>query len=260
MIQDIDDPIRRLIAIVAHLRSPEGCPWDREQTVASLRPYLVEECYEFLSAIDGDDTEDMAHELGDLLLQVVFYGQLFNEQGAFDIDRAAEAICQKLVRRHPHVFANSQIGNRSELDQQWETIKQTERKTVATSLFSTLPCGLPALQSAQKVSNIAARVGFDWTDVNGVFEKLQEESKELETALQQETSERIEAELGDLLFTAVNLARHLNLDAETTLRKTTDRFIRRFQFIEQSLSEENLTPGEVSPERLNSLWESAKIA
>jgi len=256
----LHDPIRRLVAIVSHLRSADGCPWDREQTVRSLRPYLIEECHEFLAAIESGKTDDIIDELGDLLLQVVFFAQLYSEQDAFDLDQAADAICQKMIRRHPHVFADTEIADRPSLNQQWNAIKQAERQNADNSLFATLPKGLPALQLAQKVGTKAAQVGFDWQNIAGVFEKLLEEKGELEAALIDGTAQQIEEELGDLLFTVVNLARHLNIDAESALQQTVNRFMHRFQHIERSLAEENLAPVDVTSDELNALWNEAKNA
>lgn len=254
------DPIRRLIAIVDHLRSPEGCPWDRAQTVNSLRPYLLEECHELLAAIDDGQPEQIAEELGDLLLQVVFIAQLHSESALFDLDMAAEAICRKMIRRHPHVFADAPTSGMQELDAQWHTIKRSETKKPAASLLSGIPASMPALHRAQKIGEKVARTGFDWQEAAEVLDKLNEEIAELEDAVHSENPQEIEAELGDILFSAVNLARHLAIDAETALHKTNTRFSRRFQYIEDALAREGRIPDEVSPERLNALWEEAKSA
>jgi len=254
------DPIRRLIDIVAHLRGPEGCPWDQAQTVKSLRPYLLEECHELLTAIDDGQPDEITEELGDLLLQVVFIAQLHSESKLFNLDMAAEAICRKMVRRHPHVFADAPTGGMQELDDQWNAIKRSEAKSTPTSLLSGIPTSLPALHRAQKIGEKVARVGFDWQEISGVIDKLKEEIAELEDALHSEQQQQIEAELGDILFSTVNLARHLAVDAETSLRQTISRFNKRFQFIEATLADEDKTPDQVSMERLNELWEQAKRA
>jgi len=260
MTDRIHDPVRELVRIVARLRSPEGCPWDREQTVDSLRPYLLEECHELLAALDSGCAENISDELGDLLLQVVFIAQLFTEQGAFDLDHAASNICQKMVRRHPHVFDDSPVTGLAELDSQWDAIKRSEARNTSASLLNELPESMPALLSAQKITTKAARVGFDWQEAQAVIDKLKEEINELEEALADNAPLQIESELGDLLFTTVNLARHLQVDAETALRKTIARFRQRFRYIEDRLASENILPSEATLERMNTLWEQAKIA
>lgn len=252
------DPIRRLAAIVAHLRSPDGCPWDQAQTISTMSPYLLEECHELLAAIEDGTPEHVCDELGDLLLQIIFIAQLHTEAGHFDLDRAAESICAKMVRRHPHVFADVQVNGMTALDQQWDAIKRDENSIKASGMFSTVPTTLPALQRAQMITEKAGRVGFDWPETTAVVEKLKEEITELEAAIEQRQQHAIESELGDVLFSTVNLARHLSVDAETSLRKTTARFLDRFSFIESTLTKEGLSPDDVSLERLNQLWEAAK--
>jgi len=254
------DPIRRLVAIVNHLRGPDGCPWDRAQTIESLRPYLLEECHELLAAIDNGSTNQIADELGDLLLQVVFIAQLHSESGHFSLDMVAESICRKMIRRHPHVFADAPAGGMRQLDAQWEAIKRSEATSRPPSRLSGIPASLPALHRAQKMGEKAARVGFDWQRADEVLVKLKEEIDELEDALHSERQQQIEAELGDILLSTVNLARHLDVDAESALRKTITRFSKRFQFIEMALEQEGQGPEEVSLERLNALWEEAKDA
>jgi len=247
--------IERLVEIVSRLRSPEGCPWDREQTHRSLRSALVEECYEVIEAINREDDANLREELGDLLLHVVMHAQMANERGAFRLEDVAMAVCEKLVRRHPHVFAEAKVENVSEVLSQWEQIKRSERGESASHMDN-LPSALPALLRAQKVQKRAARVGFDWRSSDGVFEKIREELEELRRAAGDE-SER-EAELGDLLFSVVNLARHLEVDAELALHKATEKFISRFQAMEKSALQAQLPLTAWDAEQLEAAWQKAK--
>jgi MazG family protein len=249
----------RLVEILATLRSPNGCPWDREQTPDSLKPYLVEETYEVLEALEANDLPAFKEELGDLLLQIIFHSQLMEEAGVFTIDDVAQTIGDKLIRRHPHVFADVKVKDADEVVQNWARIKAQEKKDKADrSILAGVPQGAPALIQAQRLGEKASRVGFDWTSASGVLQKVEEETRELAAALITQTPEQQEHELGDLLFALTNLARHLNLDAETALRKAGKRFNARFRYIENKLEESAEDIHHTSPARLEELWEEAK--
>lgn len=252
--------INRLLKIVATLRSPEGCPWDAEQTPESLKPYLLEETYEVLAAIDGGEPEAICDELGDLLLQVVFQARLFEERQDFDMADVASRIADKLIRRHPHVFAGHQQRGKKDLAVQWEKIKaeEKERRGEPASLLGDIPRHLPALLRARKLSEKASRVGFDWSEVDGIFAKIDEELQEFREALSRSDQRAMNDELGDLLFAVVNLGRFLHIDAEEALRQTSNRFVARFGHIETILAERGKTFEQSSPAEMDSLWDDAK--
>jgi MazG family protein len=256
--------IDQLTDIVAKLRGPGGCPWDREQTHASLRSALLEEAHEVVAAIDNRDDANLREELGDLLLQSVFHAQLAAEEGRFTFDDVAREIATKLVRRHPHVFAADHCADSAAVLQRWEEIKRAEKGDVAASALDGLPGGLPALLHAQKTQKKAARVGFDWPDVEPVFAKLHEEISELRAALTAPATDllspisAIEDELGDLLFTVVNLARKLHLDAETALHRSTRKFSARFCAVEQLASARGITLEKLTLAELDQLWDEVK--
>ena len=250
----------RLLEIVATLRSPEGCPWDAEQTPESLKPYLLEEAYEVLEAIDDGEASGICDELGDLLLQVVFQARLFEERRAFDMGNVADAIADKLVRRHPHVFDEHHQSSIEALDTQWDRIKAKEKEGRGESptVLGGVPRHLPALLRARKLSEKASRVGFDWPAVDGIFAKIEEELEEFKDAFQHADQQAMADELGDLLFAIVNLGRFLNIDAEEALRQTANRFVARFGHIETTLAERGQTLQQSSPEEMDSLWNEAK--
>jgi MazG family protein len=250
----------RLLEIVATLRSPEGCPWDAEQTPESLKPYLLEETYEVLEALDGGEPSSICDELGDLLLQVIFQARLFEERQAFDMGDVADAIADKLIRRHPHVFAERRQSSIEALDAQWDRIKakEKERRGESPTLLGGVPRHLPALLRARKLSEKASRVGFDWPAVDGIFAKIEEELEEFKDALQHADRQAMADELGDLLFSIVNLGRFLNIDAEEALRQTANRFVARFGHIEATLAERGQTLQQSTPEEMDSLWNEAK--
>jgi tetrapyrrole methylase family protein/MazG family protein len=254
------DPFRRLVAIMARLRGEGGCPWDREQSHASLVPYLIEESYEVKEAIDKNDVESLREELGDLLLQVVFHAQLAREAGRFDIDDVARAICRKLIGRHPHVFGDVEVGSSAEVLQNWEQIKLDEKRErqETPSRLSGVPKELPALLRAHRVQEKAARVGFDWEHVRDVFAKVREEIGELESAVGQGETGPINAEIGDLLFALVNLSRFLNVQSELALHDTIERFIERFRYIEQRAAEQGRQLEEMTLAEMDALWDEAK--
>jgi tetrapyrrole methylase family protein / MazG family protein len=246
-------PVDRLLKIVAQLRSPGGCPWDREQTHQSLKPHLLEECYELIDAIDAGDDAELKEELGDLLLQVVLHSQMAAEENRFTIDEVASVIADKLVHRHPHVFGEMHLQNSEAVLNQWDKIKRAER-THRLSALDGVPKGLPALARAQKIQGKAARVGFDWSDALGPLEKIHEELREVETTHEA----RLEEEIGDLLFSVVNFARKKNLDAEQALNRSTAKFANRFRAMEQLAKERGLEIGSLSLEIMDELWETIK--
>lgn len=248
----------RLLHLMRKLRAPGGCPWDAEQTHESLKRYLLEETYEVIEAIDSGSSKMLREELGDLLLQSVFHSVIAEEKGEFTMDDVLSVLCEKLIRRHPHVFGDVRIGDIDELVDNWERIKKREKGEERRSALSGVPYHLPALLRAQKITEKAARVGFDWDHVDLVFAKVLEELKELEETLFTGDQERMEAELGDLLFAIVNLGRFLSLNPEDALRKTIARFMRRFSHVEDSLHARGKKLQESSLEEMDSLWEEAK--
>ncbi|MFN7191597.1 MAG: nucleoside triphosphate pyrophosphohydrolase [Rhodospirillales bacterium] len=254
-------PISRLLAIMAKLRHPtEGCPWDREQSFATIAPFTIEEAYEVADAIAQNDLPALKEELGDLLFQVVFHARLAEEQGQFDFDAIAEALSDKMVRRHPHVFGAVDIRSADAQTEAWETQKAHERKAkdAAAGALSGVPVGFPALMRAQKLQKRASRVGFDWGEASLALEKVAEEVEELGAELAGGTPAAIEEELGDLLFSVVNVGRLAGADAETALRNANAKFERRFRRIEALLAEQGKTPAESTLAEMDALWDQAK--
>jgi MazG family protein len=249
-------PLDRLRAIVAALRAPGGCPWDREQTHSSLRAGLLEEAYEVVAAIDSGDDANLCEELGDLLLQVVFHAQICTEEGRFDFDAVARGIGEKLVRRHPHVFGDAHCADSTEVLQRWDEIKRAEKGTsnAHTSLMDGVGGGLPALLHAEKIQKRAAKVGFDWAEAAPVVEKIREELDELSAA----TADAQEEELGDLLFSVVNLARKLKINPETALARANRKFEHRFRAIEELARERGLEMEKMTLAELDALWDEVK--
>ena len=244
--------------VVARLRAPEGCPWDREQTHLSLRPYLLEETYEALSALDADDPQHMREEFGDLLLQIVLHAQIANEYGEFNLSQVIKGIYDKIIRRHPHVFSNWQVDDVGHVLQNWEKLKAAERETngeTEKGLLDGVALALPALAQAQEIQGRVARVGFDWPDIQGVVDKICEECAEF---VQAEDDPSRMAEIGDLLFALVNLARRTGIDAESALREANQRFRRRFAHIEQSARKQGRTLSDLSLDEMEALWQAAK--
>ena len=248
------ESFEKLVGIMKKLRSPDGCDWDRTQTHESLKPYIIEEAYELLNAIESGNDEELKEELGDVLLQVVFHSQIASERGAFNISDVVETLCEKLIRRHPHVFGKS--GGYSY--KQWEDIKAKEKNKKSVSRIGDLNPALPALSMARRIQENASAVGFDWENVEGVFEKVLEELEELKKSLSNEDKERISEELGDLLFSVVNLSRFLNVDPENALRKATERFWRRFRRMEEMIEKDGLKFEDLSIEELDRYWEKVK--
>lgn len=247
-----------LVAVMARLRAPGGCPWDRKQSFETIKSYLLEETYEVMDAIDRRDWPGLAEELGDLLLQPVFFAEMAAEGGLFTVADSLDAINEKLIRRHPHVFGDAKADTPEDVKQRWDEIKKGEKPRESsedTSVLDGVPRNLPALMEAEKISSKAAGLGFEWPDIGGVVEKLKEESAELARARAGENQEQIAHEVGDLLFTLVNLARFLKVDPEQALRKTNARFRKRFAYIESQAGE---TLASTPLERMEELWQEAK--
>jgi nucleoside triphosphate diphosphatase len=247
----------KLCDIVAKLRSPEGCPWDREQTNASLVPPLLEEAYEVAGAVYAQDDANLREELGDLLLLIIMHAQIASEEKRFDIDEIAREISEKLIRRHPHVFGKSEARGSEEVVRQWEAIKREEKKGDAHYLAS-LPMALPALMRAEKAQKKAARVNFDWPELRDVIAKVEEELKETKNAVASAEARMIADEIGDLLFAVVNLARKCQLEAESLLQSATDKFVTRFNEMEDRLRARGGKLGEAGLEELDAIWEEIK--
>ena len=278
----------RAVSIMAGLRGPGGCPWDREQTFDSIKPYTLEESYEVLEAIDNRDWQELEGELGDLLLQVLFYSQMAEETKLFSIDHVLDRLCRKLVDRHPHVFGDTQADTAADVLRNWEARKLEEKKQrqpeganspAQDSVLAGVSSAMPALLEANKLSSRAAHVGFDWPEIGGLLDKLEEETGELKKELQdlplahrekqgasgsgktqlpEAVRHRLEGELGDLFFVLVNIARYLDLDPESSLRKTNRKFKRRFQWMERRLRATGRSPGQATLDELEALWQQAK--
>ena len=252
------DKMRRLLDIMRRLRDPEGgCPWDVAQTFATIAPYTIEEAYEVVDAIDRHDMAGLRDELGDLLFQVIFHSQMADEAGAFDFTDVVEAVCEKMERRHPHVFGDASIDSAQAQAGAWESIKAQERDAQgSTSALDGIAAGLPEWQRASKLHGRAARVGFDWPHWAAVLEKVREETDELSSAAQSEDSDAVHEELGDLLFSVLALARHLKLDAGSALRAANRKFEARFRALEAKAGGQALA--DMSAEQLDHLWEQVK--
>ncbi len=259
-------PLAEAIAIMARLRGPDGCPWDREQTFDSIKRHTLEETYEVFDAIERRAWPDLKDELGDLLLQVLFYSQMAAEAGYFNIEDVAANLNAKLIRRHPHIFGNVTAADSGEVLRNWEQIKQQEKKSATqqpASMLDEIPRTMPATLEAGKLGSRAAKVGFDWPTPDGLFDKLQEEIAELKAEIdapsETKSQSAIEAELGDLLFTAINLARHLHVDPESALRSTNAKFRRRFGAMESAAGGREVLAAS-TPDQLDALWNQAKDA
>jgi tetrapyrrole methylase family protein / MazG family protein len=249
-----------LLSLMARLRADGGCPWDREQTRTSLRPYVLEEAYEVVQAIDEGSRDHLVEELGDLLFQVVFHSQLGAETGEFTMEDVLEQVCDKMTRRHPHVFGDRPVADAREALAQWERIKQEEGAGDGreASVLGGVPMALPALLRAQRLQAKAARVGFDWTAWPDAWRKAQEEVGEVQEALEAGDDARVADELGDLLFSIVNVARLRGMDAENCLRRASEKFTRRFERVEAQMKAGGRTLTEASPEDLDRVWEAVK--
>lgn len=258
----------KLVALQARLRAPNGCPWDREQTHRTLRTYLIEEAYEVLDAMDSGDDLKFAEEMGDLLLQITFHSQIATEEGRFTISDVIREVHEKMVRRHPHVFGTKRAKDAAEVLRNWEQIKAKERQAkggelpekekTPASLLDGVARGLPATLEGLQLTRKAARVGFDWENADGILDKIREEGTELQQSLKNKDQRKIEEELGDLLFAAVNLARFLHADPEIALRNANAKFVKRFKQMEQLARESGRTLDGVPRPELEALWDSAK--
>lgn len=259
-----DTAIEQLRAVVARLRAPDGCPWDREQTHSTLRKDLLEEAHEVVEAIDNKDDAHLREELGDLLLQVVMHSQIAGEEGRFDFDAVAAGIAEKLIRRHPHVFGEKKLGDTAAVLKQWDEIKREERaakgikEDAPASILDGISSALPALMRAQKTGVKVARVNFDWDDTAGSIAKIREEIAEVEHEIAANEPEKLEEEMGDLFFAVVNLSRKLKIDAELALHKATAKFTRRFQKLEAILHERELKLGDLPLAPLDAIWDEIK--
>jgi MazG family protein len=287
------EQFERAVDIMARLRGPGGCPWDREQNFDSIKPYTLEETYEVLEAIDNRDWDELQGELGDLLLQVLFYSQMAHEEGRFAIDDVLQRLSDKLIRRHPHVFGDVAAETSADVLRNWEALKAEEKKKRLEagggksaqpqnpeSVLAGVSSAMPALLEAHKLSSRAAHVGFDWPEIEGLFDKLNEETNELKDELEQlpsttrlrskgeagsgkrqipeQVRNRLEEEVGDLFFVLVNIARYLALDPESALKKTNRKFKRRFQWMEEQLRDSGRSPQQASMDELEALWQSSK--
>jgi tetrapyrrole methylase family protein/MazG family protein len=244
--------------VIAHLRAPDGCPWDKEQTHETLRKHLLEESYEAIAAIDSGDFSAMREEFGDMLLQVVLQAQIANDEGQFNVNQVIHGIHSKIVRRHPHVFGDVQLEGVDGVLANWEKLKEKERKDSgqhAKGLLDGVPLSLPALSQAQEYQDRAARVGFDWNDIDGVLDKVREEIEEIKRA---ETDFELAAEIGDLFFVLVNLARWKKVDAESALRGTNVKFKKRFGYVEQGARKQGRSLSELTLDEMEVLWQDAK--
>jgi MazG family protein len=292
---DTGDRFERAVAIMARLRAPGGCPWDREQTFDSIKPYTLEEAYEVVEAIDNRDWDELVGELGDLLLQVLFYSEMAQEEKRFSIDEVLDFLADKLVTRHPHVFGDVKADTSGQVLRNWEAIKAEEKKKrleqgggkspkeqeKKESILSGVSSGVPSLMEAHKLSSRAAHVGFDWPNVEGLFDKLKEETEELQheikqipapgpvpvgrgvagakgSVLPEDLQLRLEDEIGDLFFVLVNIARYLSVDPESALRKTNRKFKRRFQYVEEQLREQGRKLEDSSLDEMEILWQQSK--
>lgn len=251
--------VEDLIDIVEILRSPEGCPWDREQDHKSIRRDFLEETYEVIEAINKNDKELLLEELGDVLLQVVFHTQIEREQGTFQLNDVADGVCKKMIERHPHVFGQVKADTSAEVLENWDAIKkQTKKQKSQTESMLSIPREFPALMRADKVQKKAAKVGFDWDSIDGAFDKVSEELNELKTAVKNNDCENMHEELGDLLFSVVNVSRFIGVDSEESLTGATDKFIDRFSKVEKMAQEKGLNMKETELSELDRLWDLAK--
>ena len=249
----------RLVKILERLRAPGGCPWDAEQDHKSLSRCMIEEAYELVDAIQGDDVEHLREELGDVLLQVVFHSTIAKDQGEFTIHEVINDLCDKLIHRHPHVFGDVNVADSGEVIINWERLKRKEEnKKQRTSILDGIPDALPSLQYARKIQSVVSRVGFDWPDAAGVVSKIKEEADEVLEAMQSQQPDRIEDEIGDLLFSIVNFARFNGIDPESALRGTNRKFRQRFHEIEKEATSRGIRLEDMSLEEMDSIWERAK--
>ncbi|HEX2059656.1 MAG TPA: nucleoside triphosphate pyrophosphohydrolase [Thermoanaerobaculia bacterium] len=249
-----------LVQLMTRLRAPGGCPWDRKQTLQSLKPFIIEEAYEVVDAIDRDDRASLAEEVGDMLLEAVFVAEITREEGTFDIYDSVTAIHDKLVRRHPHVFGDVEAKDAEQVVTNWEKLKRDERQAENKSILSGVPGSLPGLLKAARLTEKAARVGFDWRRTEDVFEKLDEEIAELREAVAEGNEQNIHDEIGDLLFTIANIARKVGVNPEEALQSTNRKFMSRFESMEARVRERDLNLDQLELEEMDRLWDEAKAA
>ena len=248
-----------LIALMAKLRGPDGCPWDRKQTTESLKPFLIEECYEVIDALDDGSPDKVKEELGDLLFQIIFHARIAEEQGQFAMHDVIEANIEKMTRRHPHVFGNAKLSTDKEVLSNWEELKKKEKGYEdRKSILEGIPRRLPSLLRAHSIQERAARVGFDWNRLDDALPKLDEEIAEFKEALKKEDAAGIEEELGDLFFTLVNVSRFLGVNPEDALRKTISKFIRRFRYIEEHAADARRPLNDMTLDEMEQLWQESK--
>jgi MazG family protein len=249
----------KLLETMETLRGPQGCPWDKAQAPSDLNPHLLEEAYEVIEAVDAGEPDRLQEELGDLLLQIVFHAQMGRESGRFDMEAVLKSILEKLIRRHPHVFGDVKVKGVQEVLHNWEKIKAEEKKQKGeSSLLSGIPATLPSLLKAYRLGEKASRVGFDWSNAADVVEKIKEEVQEFESEILKKDRERMKEELGDLLFALCNLSRFMKINPEEALRHACDKFMRRFQYVEQQLLLEKKSWSETNPKELDEFWNKAK--
>ena len=252
-----ESSLEKLLSVMDRLRGDNGCPWDREQTVESLTPFITEEAYEVVGAIEEGRAKDIKEELGDLLFQIIFVCRIMKEKGLFDIHSVMEGITEKMIRRHPHVFGEAEAKTSKDVLNQWAKIKRLEGKE-KSGYLSDVSAAYPALMRAHKIAKKAAKAGFDWKDIKGVMEKLNEELDEFKEALKEKNRRKTEEELGDVLFTLVNVGRFVEVDPEEALRKTIGKFVHRFHYVEKKLKENGKELVDASMEEMEELWQEAK--
>ena len=259
-VNKVHQELKDLISLIKKLRAPDGCPWDRKQKQEDIGKYILEEAYEVIESLEAQDQQCLQEELGDLLFQILFLAEMGEESGAFSLDNIMAGIRKKMIRRHPHIFGNIKVNSVEEVRENWQQIKKEEHRTKSDgeSLFSSIPRCLPALKRAQKITSVAATYGFDWQKTSAVLEKLQEELSEFNTALGSNDQDKIEEELGDLLFTLVNLSRFVKVDSETALSKATNKFLQRVACVTDQLARRGKTPEQATLAEMDELWEKAK--
>jgi tetrapyrrole methylase family protein/MazG family protein len=256
-----DNSIKELIKLIKKLRSPDGCPWDRKQKKEDIGKYILEEAYEVFDSLEEKSSQALKEELGDLLFQILFLAEISEDAGLFSLGDVLEEIRKKMIRRHPHVFGDKKVNSVQEVKENWQQIKKKERdnKNSQQDIFANVPRSLPALKRAQKITAIAATYGFDWSKIKEVLKKLKEELKEFDLAVKKGDQNKTEEELGDILFTLVNISRFVQVDAETALSKTTNKFLRRFSYITGQLSARGVTLEKADLTEIDALWNEAKI-
>jgi len=254
------EKLEELKQLIKKLRAPNGCPWDQQQKKEDIRKYILEEAYEVVDSIDKESSQALKEELGDLLFQILFLTEICVESDLFSLSDVLDGIITKMIRRHPHVFGNKKVSSVQEVKENWQQIKKIERKNknIEEDMFSGVPLSFPALKRAQKITAIASTYGFDWSKTQDVINKLREEIKELSTAVKNSKKDEIEDELGDILFTLVNVSRFLSVDAETALSKTTEKFLRRFSYLTEQLSARGISLKDATLAQMNALWNEAK--